>query len=176
MITASDLISRAEQIVSENPSYRSGGSGTDGTCDCIGLIIGAIRRAGGSWPGIHGSNYAARKETDYLLPLSGTGDLKPGEIVFKAREPGKSGYSLPSRYKKGGKYYNGDLRDYYHIGLVESAAPLRIRHMTSPRAKMDRTLGKWAFHGKLKRTAFGNSSPEDVKNKITEPPKEERKK
>ena len=62
-ITLSSFLEKIREIASENPKYRSGGSGKDGTCDCIGLIIGAIRRAGGSWPGTHGSNYAARYET-----------------------------------------------------------------------------------------------------------------
>lgn len=60
------FLEQLEAICATKPDYRSGGSGTDGTCDCIGLIIGAVRRAGGGWNGIHGSNYAARKQmTDF---------------------------------------------------------------------------------------------------------------
>ena len=35
------FLEQLETICALKPEYRSGGSGTDGTCDCIGLIIGA---------------------------------------------------------------------------------------------------------------------------------------
>lgn len=41
------FLEQFETICATKPDYRIGGSGTDGTCDCIGLIIGAVRRAGG---------------------------------------------------------------------------------------------------------------------------------
>ncbi|MBQ9632239.1 MAG: hypothetical protein IJV04_04895, partial [Lachnospiraceae bacterium] len=62
MISVTDFLARVEQIAAEEPGYQLGHSGDDNQCDCIGLIIGAIRRAGGQWRGIHGSNYAARNE------------------------------------------------------------------------------------------------------------------
>ena len=58
MIQLSDFLTQIAAIAAESPSYRLGGDGSDGTCDCVGLIIGAIRRAGGQWAGTHGSNYA----------------------------------------------------------------------------------------------------------------------
>jgi len=155
MIQVADFIAAAEQIAAEEPAYQHGHDGHDGLCDCIGLIIGAIRRAGGQWRGLHGSNYAARSEIrDKVRKIVNTGDLTPGEAVFKAYEPGQGGYNLPKRYDPGGESYNGDLRDYYHVGIVESVSPLRIRHMTSPRIKMDTSLGKWAWHGKLKKIEY----------------------
>ena len=39
-----------------NPAYKQPGDGSNGVCDCIGLIIGALRRMGLKWTGIHGSN------------------------------------------------------------------------------------------------------------------------
>ncbi len=77
-VSLSDFMEKVEEIATETPRYRKGGSGKDGTCDCIGLIIGAIRRAGGSWPGLHGSNYAARSETENLREIRTAGDLQPG--------------------------------------------------------------------------------------------------
>ena len=56
------FIAQVEAIAQASPVYRLGGDGSDGTCDCIGLVIGAIRQAGGAWMGTHGSNYAARYE------------------------------------------------------------------------------------------------------------------
>lgn len=150
-VDAKVFLSEAETIAAEEPGYRKGHYGQDGLCDCIGLIIGAIRRAGGQWRGLHGSNYAAREEMQSLEKIYGTGGLKPGELVYKTYEPGQKGYDLPERYKAGGAYYNGDLRDYYHVGIVISVYPLRIRHMTSPMPKMDTAIGKWSYHGWLKK-------------------------
>ena len=45
-IPVNTFLERVEEIAREKPRYRKGGSGRDGTCDCIGLIIGALRRAG----------------------------------------------------------------------------------------------------------------------------------
>ena len=140
MVAVRDFLARVVEICSESPAYAKGHSGSDGLCDCIGLIIGAIRRAGGQWHGMHGSNYAARNEVEQLQKITHSGTLIPGELVFKAYEPGEKGYDLPARYKK-------DLRDYYHVGVVVSASPLRIYHMTTPCPKIDTKLGKWAWHG-----------------------------
>lgn len=158
MITVKDFLAAVEQIAAEEPAYQQGHDGHDGLCDCIGLIIGAIRRCGGQWRGIHGSNYAARQEiADRVQPIAGSGDLEPGEVVFKGYEPGQGGYNLPAKYETGGEYYNGDLRDYYHVGIVESVYPLRIRHMTTPRPKMDTSIGKWGYHGKLKKIKYSGT-------------------
>ena len=151
------FLTRVEEIAAEGPGYQHGHSGDDHLCDCIGLIIGAIRRAGGQWRGTHGTNYAARQEMKYLRKIENTGDLKAGEVVYKAYEPGVGGYNLPARYERGGDGYTGDMRDYYHIGVVISVNPLRIRHMTTPKPKMDTSLGKWAFHGWLKKISEGGS-------------------
>lgn len=140
MVNVRDFLSRAAEIAAEEPGYQLGHSGDDHLCDCIGLIIGAIRRAGGQWHGTHGSNYAARYEVRELARIGRAKDLTPGDLVFKAREPGEKGYALPDRYKR-------DQRDYYHVGVVMSAEPLRILHMTTPRPKMDTSLGKWAYYG-----------------------------
>lgn len=145
-VNVKKFLMEVESIVAEEPGYQTGHDGHDGLCDCIGLIIGAIRRAGGEWTGLHGSNYAARHEVEDLRPIYGNGGLKPGEVVFKAYEPGQKGYKLPERYNK-----SGDKRDYYHIGVVVSVYPLRIRHMTAPKPKTDTSIGKWAYHGWLKK-------------------------
>ena len=142
MISLNEFLATVEEIAAENPSYRKGGSGFDGSCDCIGLIIGALQRCGGKWTGIHGSNWAARNAVSGLTRIGSNADLEAGELVFKAKEPGAKGYDLPSRYK-GDK----DQNDYYHVGVVLSVYPLRIRHMTTPAAKIDTKLGAWSHHG-----------------------------
>ena len=164
-VSVRDFLSRVEEIAAEGPGYQLGHSGDDHLCDCIGLIIGAIRRAGGQWRGIHGSNYAARNELNGKIQrITGNSDLEAGEVVFKAREAGEGGNKLPDRYMPGGSDYNGDLRDFYHVGVVVSTYPLRIRHMTTPRPKMDTSIGKWAYHGKLKKIDYtgGKTAVETV--------------
>lgn len=151
MVNVREFIVRVEEIAAEGPSYRHGGTGADGTCDCIGLIIGAIRRAGGRWVGTHGSNYAARSEVVSLERISSANQLTVGDAVFKAYEPSERGYELPGKYREGGASYTGDLRDYYHVGVVVSVNPLKIRHMTTPQVKMDYKVGKWSYHGWLKK-------------------------
>lgn len=137
-------------IFNSNPKRREPGDGSDGYCDCIGLIIGAIRRMGLKWTGIHGSNWCARKEITGLKEIKSQSDLKVGDIVLKAVPYGNSRWKLPSRYRKGGQYYNGDLNDYYHAGVVYSVNPFQIRHMSS-KMTIDtkyKTYYPWTHYGK----------------------------
>nr|DAX61844.1 MAG TPA: protein of unknown function (DUF1287) [Caudoviricetes sp.] len=143
------FIAQVEAIAQASPVYRLGGDGSDGTCDCIGLVIGAIRRAGGSWTGTHGSNYAARYEMRELLPVTDAGELCLGDVVYKARTPGQAGYALPERYKKG-----PDQRDYYHVGVVTAVEPLEITHCTGPGIVRDTKLGKWTYRGRLEKVDY----------------------
>lgn len=149
------FLEKVQIIKRLNPAYKQPGDGSNGVCDCIGLPIGALARMGIKWTGIHGCNWAARKEFVSLDPIKSISDLELGDVVLKAYEPGNSKWKLPDRYKKGKVYYNGDLRDYYHAGVVTQVTPkLNITHMTSPRMKVDTNLGSasspWRFHGRLK--------------------------
>ena len=151
------------KIKALNPAYKQPGDGSNGVCDCIGLIIGAIRRMGLKWLGIHGSNYAARYQTVGLSYIESESQLELGDVVYKAADQNgvvklacnagtkKHKWELPSRYMQGKSYYNGDLHDYYHVGTVTQVHPIRITHMTSPRMKVDINLtGGWNYHGKAK--------------------------
>ena len=131
------------------PVYQQPGDGSDGTCDCIGLIIGAIRRMGLKWTGIHGCNWAARKEVSNLAKLTKAGQLKVGDVVFKSRGTSAKDYKLPDRYKKGEKYYNGDLLDYYHAGVVTKINPVEITHMSGSGVLKAYKLDKWTHFGQL---------------------------
>ena len=149
----SKFLAKVREIFNSNPKRREPGDGSDGTCDCIGLIIGAIRRMGLTWSGIHGCNWAARKEFVKLEKINSVSDLEVGDVVLKGRPKGHSKWDLPSRYRSGGKYYNGDLTDYYHAGVVDSVNPLQIRHM-STKMTIDTKLNHnknsvWNYHGKL---------------------------
>lgn len=176
------FLAMVEVIKLLNPAYKQPGDGSDGTCDCIGLIIGALRRMELKWDGIHGSNYAARYGTVDLRYITSESELELGDAVYKGvgsdgkgKRPCNAGtfthkYDLPSRYKKGNCYYNGDMNDYYHVGTVTQVNPLRITHMTSPCMKVDTSIGKntnspWSYHGKIKPlvTAANNKpTPEPV--------------
>lgn len=148
-------------IFNSNPKRREPGDGSDGYCDCIGLIIGALRRAGYKWTGIYGSNWAARKEIKDLKPIKSQSELQPGDIVLKAVAQGKGGWDLPNRYRKGGQYYNGDLNDYYHAGVVYSTNPFQIRHMSS-KMTIDtkvNTYHPWTHYGKSRQLVEASVTP-----------------
>ena len=152
MISLNGFLGNVQEIAESKPSYELGHDGSDGTCDCIGLIIGAIRRAGGSWTGTHGSNYAARYEMRELLPVTEAGELNLGDVVYKARTPGQAGYALPERYKN-----DPDQRDYYHVGVVTATSPLEITHCTGPGIVRDTKLGKWTYRGRLKKVDYDSA-------------------
>lgn len=157
MVHMEAWLNKVDEIAAEGPSYKLGHDGSDGTCDCIGLIIGAIRRAGGKWTGTHGSNWAARNAMDTLLPVTDAGDLQVGQVVYKAAMPGQSGYNLPGRYRD-----DVDKRDYYHVGVVRSVDPLDIVHCTGPGIVHDSRIGKWNYAGWLKMVSR-ESAKEDTK-------------
>lgn len=155
MISKDKFLEKVKEIATSKPTYKLGHDGSDGTCDCIGLIIGAIRRAGGRWTGIHGSNYSARYEMRELLPVMDAGDLNLGDAVYKARMPGEAGYALPDRYKN-----DPDQRDYYHVGVVTAVEPLEITHCTGPGIVRDTKLGKWTYRGRLEKVDYDGTSQE----------------
>ena len=148
-ITRERFLEKVEEIAATDIVYQEGKDGSNGACDCIGLIIGAIRRAGGAWNGIHGSNYAARYEMRELLPVMDAGELNLGEVVYKARMPGQTGYDLPERYGA-----DPDNRDYYHIGVVTAVEPLEITHCTGPGIVRDTKLGRWTYRGRLEKVDY----------------------
>lgn len=146
MITNSDFVAAVKRNGARVTAYKQGESGDGGQCDCIGLIIGAISLCGGSWRGVHGTNYAARNEMRSLLRIGDASELALGDLVYKAREPGQSGYALPSRYAG-----SSDQKDYYHVGVVTGLEPLEITHCTSVPGgiRKDSRLGQWQFAGRL---------------------------
>ena len=143
-MTTAGFLALVESNAARVTEYKNGGDGSGGKCDCIGLVIGAVRLSGTKWPWTHGSNYAARHQT---VNLAADQPLTSGDLVYKAREPGASGYGLPDAYK-----HDADRRDYYHVGVVISASPLRIKHCTSTPGgiKVDTARGKWKYSGQLR--------------------------
>lgn len=127
-----EFVNRVLEIAKTNPTYRTGGTGRDGTCDCIGLVMGAMYALGHSEYPMHSSNYFVRREVDNLLRVDAMeDDLQPGMLLFKARSDGDPRYDLHERYRQGGRYFTGDVLDYYHVGVVTGVNPLEITHCTS---------------------------------------------
>jgi hypothetical protein len=147
LITLQAFLTGVQENIARITHYELGDDGSGGGCDCIGLIIGALELCGFDWPGVHGSNWAARNAMTTLDYIADARNLFPGEIVYKAKEPGESSYSLPSSYRN-----SPDQRDYYHVGVVTSVNPLCITHCTGVDGgiKRDNALGKWRWGGKLK--------------------------
>lgn len=144
-----EFVEWVEKNAARVHGYKLGHDGSDGLCDCIGLIIGAWRMSGNKWPWTHGSNYTAR----YLTAgLSKDQPLKLGDLVFKGRQPGAAGYSLPAKYKNG-----TDLTDYYHVGVVTSTDPLVITHCTGVPGgiKRDTVRGAWKYSGQFSKLEEG---------------------
>lgn len=145
-MTIENFLAAIEEIKSLNPKYQLGHDGDDGYCDCVGMVIGAARRCGETWSGIHGSNWAVRHYTADLHEVFSDSDLNLGDLVYKAREPGDDYYDLPSRYDD-----DDDKKDYYHIGVVTQLDPLRITHCTKSGLidgiTVDKKRGKWKWAG-----------------------------
>lgn len=160
------FLEKVEEIYGEKPTYHKGTSGDDGFCDCIGLIIGALRRAGETWKGTHGSNYAARNQMVSLRRVTKASELEVGEAIYKAFDPMDDEWDLPATYEK-----DKDQLDYYHVGVVVSVDPLIITHCTTPSVKQDNKLGKWEYAGKLKKVNYEGVGPvEEVKKAIIDRP------
>lgn len=77
-ISTEVFLAMCHAIQEDKPKYSKGHDGSDGLCDCIGLTIGAIWRAGGEWPGTYGSNYTARNEMRELVAISNASQLQQG--------------------------------------------------------------------------------------------------
>ena len=156
LISVDTFCAGVEAIHSEQDSYENGCDGDNGKCECIGMIKGSIKRGGGNPSGLQGTNYAARYSIKELKRIK-KADLFKGCVVLKSHQPGESGYNLPDNYKPGGKYYNGDLTDFSHIGTVTSVDPLVITHMTSPTSKQDTKIGNWKWYGKSPHVDYEGS-------------------
>lgn len=151
-ITADKYVHGVNSIYVEQPTYRHGGDGSDGTCDCIGMPRGALKREGVTdVKNMGGTNMAARKCIENLREISSVSDLQLGDVVLKTRDKDDPDYPLPDRYRKGHADYDPKWGEtnFTHIGTVTGLNPLEITHMTSPTAKKDTKIGNWKYSGKL---------------------------
>ena len=119
-ITAEMILKDFQRMLREKWKYVSGGAET-GQVDCSGAFVWAYRQHGLSI--YHGANRIAREHVVELIPFAEAkerGIIIPGMAALKTRKPGEARYALPAAYRKGGSHYNGDLLDYYHIGMVDA--------------------------------------------------------
>lgn len=174
-MTGKEFADGVSRIAGTSPTYRTGGTGRDGTCDCIGLVMGAMYAFGHSEYPMHSSNYFARYEVDNLQRVDAMEDeLQPGMLLFKARSEGNPRYDLHMRYRQGGRYFTGDLLDYYHVGVVTAVNPLEITHCTSTSQTdgiaRDGTLDSWTHAGMVRgvdyREDAGGDADEAVETAI----------
>lgn len=153
MVSLRSFLFAVQSIVDEKPTYALGMDGSSGACDCIGLVIGAVRRAGGKWTGAHGSNWAARNA---IAEMHHDHRYELGWCVFKARSTG-----LPAAYAS-----DPDQRNYYHAGVVTSVNPLRITHCTSTSGKggikVDTVPGAWEHSGRLTDVNYDEEADETL--------------
>lgn len=160
-ISVSDILSDFQIMWKEKWSYSS--DIKRGQVDCSGAFVWSYQQHGCSI--YHGSNRIARTEVVKLIPIK-QAKIVPGMAAFKAKEPpfifNTNGYSLPDSYKKGGSYYNGDLNDYYHIGLVseDSKSVYNAQNLQNGFVKSDISNG-WTHVAYLKQVEYNKVS---VKN------------
>ena len=148
MIPANDLIALFQRMYKEHWSY-IWGKAEKGCVDCSGAFVYAYRQFGQTIA--HGSNAIARKYVKEILPI---GKAKPGMAAFKLKKPEQSGYDLPAKYRKGGASYNGDLNDYYHIGLVDDGGKY-VLNAQGEKAGFTRTkISAWGAVGYLKAVEY----------------------
>lgn len=153
--TRAKFVERCEDIVKAQPKYVLGQSTTK-ECDCIGMVKYGLRKNGVTLT-TTGTNWTIRNQVNNIRKITSVSVLRVGDVVFKARNPGDSGYNLPAKYKKGNSAYNGDLTDYCHIGVVKSVKPLKIIHMTGPTAKTDTSIGKWKVAADLNKNYISDA-------------------
>lgn len=146
-ITASAILGDFHRMLAEQWKYTAGASET-GNVDCSGAFVWSFRQHGQSI--YHGSNRIARTEVIELVPISAA---KPGMAVFKCRNPSDARYALPSGYKQGGKYYNGDLRDFYHIGLMGEDGKV-LNAQSSATGFVASPIKSWTCAGQLKKVDY----------------------
>ena len=160
-MTNADFVANVKRIADQKPVYREGGDGSDGTCDCIGLIMGAL----GVEFEMHSTNWFARYQTFGLEAISHDRyEPEVGDILYKARNPGNPKYDLHDRYATG-RYATGDLTDYYHVGVVTNIAPLEITHCTSTGnangIAYDGAADTWTHVGILQEVDYDEPKAED---------------
>lgn len=166
------LLADFKMMFSEHWSY--GQEVKRGQVDCSGAFVWSYKQHGLSI--YHGSNRIARTEVLKLYPIDSV-QIVPGMACFKHRVPDESGYTLPSSYKPGGSNYNGDLNDYYHIGLVAEDRKHVYNAQSSATGFVSSDISKgWSHVGYLTQVAYDTSIPDTSSVPEQTTPSEEKQK
>ncbi len=125
--------------------YESPGTNDKNGIDCSGMFVKMYRDQGAKI--YHGSNTIFREYCSETGEIHSEKDLQVGMAVFKCKPWTDA--------DKGNKWYGTAPGNLSHIGFVTGVNPLEITHCTSPVAKTDNKIGKWAYWGKLKDVDYG---------------------
>lgn len=156
-IPVSSLIADFRLMNAEHWAYRLGAA-QRGEVDCSGAFVWAYAQHGVSI--YHGSNRMARVEVVSLTPIK-LANIVPGMAAFKHHKPGEPGYALPAGYMPGGDYYNGDLNDYYHVGLVDTDTSQVLNARNSADGFVSSPITQdWSHVALLKQVDYGSNQPE----------------
>ena len=157
-IPVSSLIADFQRMKAEHWTYREGAAQQD-EVDCSGAFVWAFKQHGISI--YHGSNRMARVEVVSLIPIN-VANVIPGMAAFKHHQPGEAGYNLPSSYLPGGAYDNGDLNDYYHVGLVSTDTTQVLNARSTADGFVSSPISQgWSHVALLKQVDYDASAPAD---------------
>lgn len=151
-IEAAQIIADFLRMYSERWKYVAGAAQT-GAVDCSGAFVWSYRRHGLSIA--HGSNAIARRHVVKLLPIS---EARPGMAAFRHRPPEHDAYALPSKYRRGGGAYSGDLNDYYHIGLVDGTGKYVLSAQGASAGFTRTRLSGWGCVAELKAVTYTDTA------------------
>lgn len=159
-VQANSVLAWFYRMYDEHWSYKPNAS-EQGCVDCSGAFHFVYEKLGGYMP--HGSNAMARKYTINLMTIAEakkTIGIKAKMVAYKVRKQGDKYYALPDKYKVGGSDYNGDLNDYYHVGLIgEDGKVLNAKSEKSGFVKSDLSEG-WTHVGYLANTIYEGGIPD----------------
>lgn len=163
-VSVAAYLEKIEEIYQESPEYQTGGDGSGGKCDCIGMGRGALKRAGATdIRNMRGTNSAARSGSLLnLRKIRSASELQLGDVVLKTRSADDKSMPLPDQYRKGGSRYNPECGEtnWTHFGTVTRIQPLEITHMTSPRPRKDTSLSGWSWAAELPWVDYNSDKAE----------------
>ena len=135
-----------------------------GIVDCSGAFYYVFKEKY-NLPMYNGSNRIARVYIiGPLIPIKEAKQKKliiPGMAAFKHYAPGNANYSLKEGYKQKGSYYNGDLNDYHHIGLIDNDVNYVLNAQGAKTGFVrSKITESWTYVAKLKNVIYdGGTDP-----------------
>ena len=167
MIKSSDLLAEFQTMYREHWRYEWG-KHEHGIVDCSGAFAYAFKKLGGYI--YNGSNRIARVYVDRLIPYAEAKKnrlIVPCMAAFKHYTPTNANYNLGAGYKPKGAYYNGDLNDYHHIGLVDDNINYVLNAQCAKTGFVrSKITESWTYVAKLKNVDYGGITPMPEKTMV----------